>query len=41
VEAWYRGSGDRAAAVMEGSLADLRLDSIPVGDRHNRWRGYV
>ena len=41
VEAWFRGSGDRAVAVMEGALADLRLDTIPAGDRHNPWRGYV
>jgi DNA-binding SARP family transcriptional activator/Tfp pilus assembly protein PilF len=41
VEAWFRGSGERAIAVMEGSLEDLRLDSVPVGDRHNQWRGYV
>jgi tetratricopeptide (TPR) repeat protein len=41
VEAWFRGSGERAIAVMEGSLEDLRLDTVPVGDRHNQWRGYV
>jgi tetratricopeptide (TPR) repeat protein len=41
VEVWFRGSGDRAVAVMEGSFAGLRLDTMPVGDRHNLWRGYV
>jgi tetratricopeptide (TPR) repeat protein len=41
VEAWFRGGRRRAASVMEESLVDLRLDTVPVADRHNHWRGYV
>ena len=41
VEGWFRGSGARAVTAMEQGLRGLDLDTVPVPDRHNVWRGYV
>jgi tetratricopeptide (TPR) repeat protein len=41
VASWFRKSGSQAIALMEQSLGGLRLDTVPVPDRHNAWRGYV